>query len=194
MFTRFGKTVALCALAVTGQAASAQTPAAPVSVVVAKPTYISISLDVTVNKPVADVWARVGNFCAIGEWAQLPCTILSGKENELGAVRSVGTEVMVGKTEYSYTYGQAPREGRPFNMYHGTLEARAISPTTTKLVYHIFVDNSMLPDEAAREKDRMQRTKTFTQFMQNMKILSEGGTLPPKPAPAPPAGAAPPRQ
>ena len=159
---------------------SAQTPATAASVVVANPTYIVIPLEVTVNKPVDAVWSRIGHFCGIGEWVQMPCTMLSGKEDEIGGIRSVGTEIMVAKTQYSYTYTQAPREGRPYNMYHGTLEARPMGPNQTKLLYTIFVDNSMLPDDAAREKDRQNRMKTFGNFLNNAKILAEGGTLPPK--------------
>src|SRR5262249_33674430 len=121
-------------------------------------------------------------FCGIAEWAQMPpCMMLAGKEDEVGGIRSVGTEIMVSKTQYSYTYTQAPREGRPYNMYHGTLEARAIAQNQTKLMYTIFLDNSMLPDDAAREKDRQNRIKTFGNFLNNAKILAEGGTLPPKP-------------
>ena len=52
----------------------------------------------------------------------------------------------------------------------------------------------MLPDEAAREKDRMQKAAQFRQLLANMKILAEGGTLPPRQGAAvPPAGAAQPR-
>jgi hypothetical protein len=87
---------------------------------------------------------------------------------------------MVGKSEYSYTYTQPVRAGRPYNLYHGTLEARAITPTTSKLVYSLVWDNSMLPDDAAREKDKASRTATFTRALANMKTLAEGGTLPPK--------------
>jgi hypothetical protein len=43
-------------------------------------------------------------------------------------------------------------------------------------------DNSMLADDAAREKDIAQRRTRFTQALENMKILAEGGTLPPAPA------------
>jgi hypothetical protein len=67
-------------------------------------------------------------------------------------------------------------------MYHGTLEARAESPTTTKLYYTLMYDNSMLADDAAREKDKVGRTAVFNRFLQNMKTLAEGGTLPPPPA------------
>lgn len=116
----------------------------------------------------------------------LPCTIQIGKEDEVGAVRSVAAEIMVSKTELSYTYTQAPREGRPYNLYHGTLEARPLTATTSKLVYTLFFDNSMLPDQAAKDKDRAGKVATFTRALENMKLLAEGGTLPP-PAPKPAA-------
>ena len=188
----FGCIAAACALTVAGpvaiviaqsQAGTApSTPAAPMSNVVAAPTYTSIPLEITVNRPAAEVWKRVGKFCDIVEWLRIPCTITSGKDGEFGAVRSVANEVLVGKTELSYTYTQPVREGRPYNLYHGTLEARPVTATTSKLVYTIFFDNSMLADNAARDKDRAQRTAQFTRALENMKILAEGGTLPPAPA------------
>jgi hypothetical protein len=152
------------------------------NIVVDKPTYVSIVLEVSVDKPAADVWKRVGSYCAIGEWFQMPngCKILSGTENEVGAVRSIANEVLVGKTELSYTYTQPVRAGRPYNLYHGTVEARPVTPTTSKLIYTLVYDNSMLPDDAAREKDKASRTATFTRALNNMKTLAEGGTLPPR--------------
>jgi hypothetical protein len=174
-------------LAGTAAAQTPPTPAAPVSVVVANPTYASIEMEVTVDKPAAEVWKRVGKYCDIGEWLRVACTITSGKDGELGAVRSVGTEVLVAKTEFSYTYTQPPREGRPYNLYHGTLEARPLTATTTRLLYSLVFDNSMLADDAAREADKTRRRTQFTNALQNMKILAEGGTLPP----APPRGAGP---
>jgi hypothetical protein len=189
---RFHRTAAVPALAIVclAGAANAQTPApavqaapaAPVSTAVASPTYASILLEIAVNRPAADVWKRVGKFCDIGEWLRIPCTITSGKDGEVGAVRSVANEVLVGKTELSHTYTQPVREGRPYNLYHGTLEARPVTATTSKLVYTLFFDNSMLADDPAREADKARRTATFKQALENMKILAEGGTLPPAPA------------
>jgi len=191
MQSHFHKTAAVCALAVAclANVASAQPPApgaqagsaAPVNVV-ANPTYISIPLEITVNRPAAEVWKRVGKYCDIGEWLRIPCTITSGKDGEFGAVRSVAGEILVGKTELSYTYTQAVRAGRPYNLYHGTLEARSVTATTSKLVYTLVFDNSMLADDAARERDKAQKTAQFTTALENMKILAEGGTLPPAPA------------
>src|SRR5258706_702103 len=184
----FAKIARGCVLAVAAMisAADAQAPAAPKgSVVVASPTYTSIAMEITVNRPAADVWKRIGKYCDVAEWLQIPagCTITSGKAGEFGAVRNVGGgEVLVSKTELSYTYAQTPKEGQPFNLYHGTLEVRPLTATTSKIVYTLFFDNSMLPDVAARAADKARRTERFTQALQNMKILAEGGKLPPAPA------------
>jgi hypothetical protein len=175
-------------LSVTG-IAEAQTPipappapAPATGPAVASPTYASIPLEIVVNRSAADTWKRIGKFCDIGEWLQIPCTITSGKDGEFGAVRSVAGEVLVGKTELSYTYTQTVRNDRPYNLYHGTLEARPLTATTSKIVYTIFFDNSMLADDAARATDKERRAQTFTRALQNMKTLAEGGTLPPPPA------------
>jgi hypothetical protein len=150
---------------------------------VTSPTYVTIALEIDVDRPAAEVWKRVGKYCDISEWFPgLTCTITSGRDGEVGAVRSVASEVLVGKTDLSYTYTQPVTPGRPYNLYHGTLEARPVTATTSKLLYTLMYDNSMLADDAAREQDRQRRATTFTTALQNMKILAEGGTLPPQPA------------
>ena len=187
----FSKPVVMCVLAVFALAsfASAQAPApggqaAPAtgSVAIANPTYVSVVMEVTVNKPAVDVWKRVGKYCDIAEWLRAQCMITYGKDGEVGAVRSIGREVLVGKTELSYTYTQPVTEGRPYIMYHGTLEARPLTATTSKLIYTLMWDNSPLADDAAKEADKMRRTTQFQTALDNMKILAEGGTLPPAPA------------
>ena len=179
-----GLAVAVVAL-ITSASAQAPAPAGQAPAgggpAVANPTYTSIPLEIAVNKPAAEVWKRIGKFCDIGEWLQIPCTITSGKDGEFGAVRSVANEILVGKTELSYTYTQPVRNDRPYNLYHGTLEARPVTATTSKIVYTLFFDNSMLADDAAREADKQRRITQFTRAIQNMKTLAEGGTLPPPP-------------
>src|SRR5580692_2498927 len=196
------KRVAMCMIAVAGVAgiAAAQapapgsqaTPAVPVSSAVANPTYISIPLEITVNRPAAEVWKRVGKYCDIGEWLQVQCRITSGKDGEVGAVRSIGREIMVGKTDLSYTYTQPVQDGRPYILYHGTLEAKPVTATTSKLYYTLMWDNSTLADDAARERDKALRRQVFEGALKNMKTLAEGGTLPPRaPRGGGPVGAAP---
>ena len=207
MRNRFGVgaigTTASTALAIIFAAVvmAAQAPAAPpqgappggggrgqAPLQVPNPTYAVIPLEIAVNKPAAEVWKRVGKYCDIGEWLQVACTITSGKDGEVGAVRSIGNEILVGKTELSYTYTQPVREGRIYDLYHGTMEARPVTATTSKIVYTLVFDNSQLADDAAREADRMRRIQTFQRALDNMKILAEGGTLPPRGGGAPGAG------
>jgi len=174
---RLTSIVVSCAVAL---ACVTSTIAAQDPIVVESPTYTFIPMEIDVDRPAAEVWARVGGYCDIGEWFGIACTIMSGTEDEFGAVRSVANEVLVGRTELSYTYTQTPREGRPYNLYHGTLEARPVTATTSKLVYTLMYDNSMLADDAAREADRARRVAAFTRALENMKILAEGGMLPPR--------------
>jgi len=106
-----------------------------------------------------------------------PCTITSGKAGQLGELRTLGRgEVLVGKTPTSYTYTQPVKDGQPYNLYHGTFEARPVTVTTSKLIYAFVYDNSMLPDDGAREADKARRTASFTERLQNMKKYLEGGS------------------
>lgn len=165
----------------------AQAPAPPLQT--PNPHYVSIPLEIAVSRPAAEVWKRVGKYCDIEEWLGASCVISSGKDGEVGAVRSLRNgaviEILVAKTAMSYTYTQPVREGRPYNLYHATVEAVPVSATTSKLLYTLVFDNSMLADDAAREKDIEQRTAQFTRALNNMKTLAEGGTLPPPPARGP---------
>jgi len=192
LMRRFTRTLAAAAITLVcvTSAGAAQAPspagqAAPApnaNIVVDNPTYLVIPLEIAIDRPAADVWKRVGKYCDIAEWLQIPagCKMLSGIEGEVGSVRSVANEVLVGKTAFSYTYTQPVRAGRPYNLYHGTMEVRAVTATTSRLYYTLVYDNSMLPDEAARDKDKASRIATFTRAIQNIKTLAEGGTLPPR--------------
>ena len=174
---RISTTAALCLASI---AAFAQTPPGPAPLAVANPSYVTIPMEVTVNKPAAEVWKRVGKYCDISEWLQIPtgCQITSGKDGEIGAVRSIANEILVGKTDLSYTYTQPVREGRPYNLYHGTLEARPVDAKSSKLVYTLMYDNSLVSgDDAAKKADVERRRTMFTRALKNMKTLAEGGTL-----------------
>ncbi len=177
-----GLTIAICVIAL------AQAPA-PAPLQSPNPHYVSIPLEITVNRPAAEVWKRVGNYCDIREWLQVDCVITSGKDGEFGAVRALRNgaviEILVAKTALSYTYTQPVREGVRYNLYHGTVEAVPAGANTTKIHYTLVFDNSMLPDDAAREKDIQARTAQFTRALNNMKTLAEGGTI------APPAAGGP---
>lgn len=193
----FAGALALSAVAGAQQPAPAAPPRpAPAPLQVPNPHYVTVPMSVEVNAPVETVWARIGKYCDIGQWGIAGCTILSGDGSSIGTVRSIGNEIMVGKSQYSYTYTQPVREGVKYNLYHGTLEAVALSPVATRLKYTLVFDNSLLPDDAAREKDIANRTARFTKMLNNAKTLAEGGTLPPGALagpPVPPPAASPAR-
>lgn len=151
---------------------------------VPNPHYATISETIIVNAPVDTVWARVGHFCDITEWMNSPewkdCKYLQG-DGGPGSVRSIVNEVLVGKTQYSYTYAQAPRQNTLYNLAHGTLAADPLTPTTARLTYTMLRDDSILPDDAARQRDVEARRARVSEWLKNMKLLAEGGKLPPKP-------------
>ena len=178
MRSQLSRTVAGYVLAVTCLAGTANAQTASRSSAVASPTYVSLRMEVTVNKPAADVWKQFGGFCSVAAWEKTPCTIIPAKEGELGAVRSIGGgEVLVGRSLFSYTYTQPVKDGQPYNLYHGTFEARPMTATTSRIIYELVFDNSMLADEAAREADKARRTPTFTRRLERMKVFLETGTV-----------------
>jgi hypothetical protein len=140
------------------------------------PHYAAISESIVVDAPVDKVWARVGGFCDITEWMNSPewedCKYLQGHGGP-GSVRSIVNEVLVGQTQFSYTYAQPPRKGSPYNLAHGTLAAEALTPTATRLTYTMLRDVSVLPDEAARKRDEEGRRSRVSAWLENMKLLAE---------------------
>jgi hypothetical protein len=187
---------ALLAAATPALAQNAATPAAPAAnaaprpaqapIQIENPRYETVSVGIQVNAPAAKVWARVGKFCDIAEAepALGPCRYLSGNGGP-GTVRSIGNEVLVGGSKYSYTYARAPRANTLYNFYHGTLLVVPSSPGTSRLNHLVFLDTSML-DDAARKTALANLEARLTRSVANMKILAEGGKLPAQ-APAPPA-------
>jgi hypothetical protein len=148
--------------------ANAQTASAP--------TYISIPQEISVDRPAGEVWPRIAKYCTVSTVLSLDCKVIAGNEGEVGAVRQVsGTilEIIVGRTALSYTYAAAVRAGQPYNMYHGTIEVRPITATTSKILYTLVYDNSTLADEAAREKDRASKVAIFTKVLAGLKAIAE---------------------
>jgi flagellar motor protein MotB len=180
------KAFAAAALALAAAPALAQAPASPPPLATPNPNYVTIIMEQDVARPAAEVWKKIGKYCDIAAWSPgLRCQ-LAGKDGEVGAVRTLnGTtlEILVARTDLSYTYAQPVRVGQVYNLYHGTLEAKPVTATASKLFYTLILDNAMLADDAARKADVERRRARFTQALKDMKTLAEGGTLPPPPAP-----------
>ncbi len=161
-------------IAVSAAALSTAVWAAPAF---AEPEYVTIPMEIDVNASAADVWAKVGGYCDIGVWApQLTCEITEG-DGEIGTIRSLLDgrilEMMIAKTPLSYGYTQPAVEGQFFNSYHGFMEARPVTDTTSKILYTLFVDVSNLPDQAAKDADAARRRTQFEGLLVAMKDLAE---------------------
>ena len=157
--------VAVAALAFAGAA------------VAAEPEYRTIEMEIAVAKPAKDVWAKVGGYCDIAQWLSVECKVTSG-DGGMGTVRVLAggrvTEILVAQTELSYGYTQPVREGQFYNLYHGFMEARPVTATTSKILYTLVYDVSDKADAAAKDADVAQRRTRFETALQNMKKIAEG--------------------
>jgi hypothetical protein len=138
--------------------------------------YRTIKMEIDVNKPASEVWAKVGQYCDISKWFDLDCKIVSG-DGGIGTVRSLANgrvlEILVGKTDLSYGYTQPTKEGAFYNLYHGFMEAKSTSPGTSKIIYTLLYDVSDKPDEAAKQADLTQRRTRFEAALKKMKQIAE---------------------
>lgn len=147
-----------------------------VDTAIAEPEYTRIELEIEVEKSASDLWARVGGYCAISEWASIDCEITSG-DGEMGTVRALAggqiIEILVAQTDLSYGYTQPVAEGQFYNLYHGFMEAKPIDKNRSKLMYTLVYDLSNLPDQAAKDADIARRRGMFEGALKSMKELVE---------------------
>jgi hypothetical protein len=127
-----------------GVALLALTSAVPASA--AGHDYMVVVRTVDVAGSADAAWARLGDFCAIGELLPAECRIESG-DGGVGTVRrlnGVTVEPLIARTPYSYTYSQV--EGSRANTdYHGTLAVEPLGNERARIVYTLVIDRSRLP-------------------------------------------------
>lgn len=142
----------------------------------AAPEYVTIAMEIDVNKPAAEVWEKVGEYCDISEWLKLDCAITSG-DGGMGTVRVLAggriTEILIAKTDLSYGYTQPVVEGQFYSLYHGFMEAKPVTATTSKLLYTLVLDESDKADQAAKDADIARRRTSFETALKNMKEIAE---------------------
>lgn len=170
--------LALLTLALSA-AMSAVIPAAEPAAAALQPEYRSFQIAIDVNKPVAEVWEKVGGYCDISKWINnFDCRITSG-EGGLGTVRVLAggriTEILIASSEHGYGYTQPAVPGQYYNLYHGFMEARALTPTTSRIHYSVMMDVANLPDAAAKDAIMSSRKTAFETALKNMKRIAEGG-------------------
>jgi hypothetical protein len=144
----------------------------------AEPEYVRIDMAIDVARPAAEVWAKVGGYCDIAVWANgLDCEITSG-DGGMGTVRALAggrvLEILIAQTDLSYGYAQPAVEGRFYDLYHGFMEAKPVTATTSQILYTLMYDVSNLADQAAKDADIARRRQQFEGLLANMKALAEG--------------------
>lgn len=143
----------------------------------ADPEYVTIEMEIDIAKPAAEVWAKVGGYCDIAKWLNVDCAITSGT-GDMGTVRVLAggrvTEILVAQTDLAYGYTQPAREGQFYNLYHGFMEAKPVSATTSKMLYTLTYDVSDKADQAAKDADIERRRTMFEGALNNIKALAEG--------------------
>ena len=79
-------------------------------------------------------------------------------------------EIIVAMTPYSYTYTQPSST----ILYHGTLAVEPLDRgRQTRIVYTLLYDQAPLGTDQAKAENRAQRTKRFTEALDNMKAMAE---------------------
>lgn len=140
----------------------------------AQPNYYRLELEITVQKPATEVWSKIGGYCDIGEWLNLDCEITQG-DGGIGTVRVLNgsiVEPMTALTELAYGYTQPVVEGQYYILYHGFMEARPVSETTSKLIYTTMWDTSQDSEDKIKADVERRRT-TFTTALARMKEIAE---------------------
>jgi hypothetical protein len=142
----------------------------------AEPEYATIRMEIDIAKPAPFVWSKVGKYCDISEWLKVDCKITSG-DGGIGTVRVLAggrvAEILVAQTELSYGYTQPAKEGQFYNLYHGFMEARAVTATTSRMIYTLMLDVSDKADKAAKDADIARRRGQFETALANMKKIAE---------------------
>lgn len=144
--------------------------------IAAEPEYVTVEMEIDIDKSAEVVWAAVGDYCAIGEWSTLDCEITSG-DGGLGTVRVLLggriIEILVAQTELSYGYTQPAPEGQFYDLYHGFMEARPVTANTSKMLYTLVYDASNMENQEAVEADMARRRTLFEGMLVNMKNMAE---------------------
>lgn len=142
----------------------------------AEPDYTRIELEIDISKSAEEVWDKVGGYCDIAEWLEIDCVMTSG-DGGIGSVRElVGgrvIEILVASTDLSYGYTQPAVEGEFYNLYHGFMEAKPVSETSSKMLYTLVYDTSNLADQEAIDADIARRRAMFEAALQNIKSITE---------------------
>lgn len=136
--------------------------------------FVTVRNSVVVERPIDQVWTRIGGWCAIADWLQVKCDASAGPA-DVGSIRTlngVTVEVMVARTAHSYVYWQTKGNMAAYS-YHGSLSAEPIGTGRTRLVYTLLYDQAGMPSGAVRASERQRLNGRFLGALETMKKLAE---------------------
>jgi hypothetical protein len=136
--------------------------------------YAVVRNEITVARPADAVWAKIGDYCAIGDWMKIKCAYESGS-GDVGTARKLAdaiVEVMVARTSHSYAYVQTVGNMAAMT-YHGNLAVEPVDKKTSKIVYTLVYDQSGLPSDEARKTMTDRLAARFLQAVHTMKSIAE---------------------
>jgi hypothetical protein len=135
--------------------------------------YATILLEKIVNQTPDKTWAKIGPYCAIATWLKVTCVVTAGDGVDVGSNRLLNgnnNELMVATTPWSYSYTQPSST----ILYHGTLAVEPMDRgAKTKIVYTLLYDQEPLKTVEAKQENRAQRTKRFSDALDAMKAMAE---------------------
>jgi len=144
------------------------------SAAAADPSYYRLELDIVIDRPAAETWARIGGYCDISAWLGRECEITQG-DGGVGTVRVLGGTIIertVAQTELAYGYTQPVVEGQYYTLYHGFMEARPLDATSCRVIYTMMWDTSQSSAEQM-QADIERRRSIFTAALAKMKEIAE---------------------
>ena len=165
------------ALALLAAPACAQTPASPPAPLSAPQTdYIVVRLTADVAASADKVWAKIGDYCFLGQLLSVTCDYVPGTgTGGMGTIRrlnGVTFEPQIARTPYSYTYSQI--EGARKGMdYHGTMGVEPIDRTHSRIVYALIIDLSKLPPNVDKATIKPALVTRFQGVIDKAKTLVE---------------------
>lgn len=126
---------------------------------------LKVSKSVTIDAPVAKVWATCGNFNAINDWLAVVTkdTLIKGKNNVPGAVRHldvkgggyVKEELLHYSAKHHYYKYRILSSVLPLSDYHSELSAKAVGADKTVVTWaSTFKRKDTGPNPPANANDK----------------------------------------
>jgi hypothetical protein len=141
---------------------------------VAIPEFASVVCRIDIERNCVEAWESIGGFADAGRFLDVASKLVLGGTGKIGTVRQVGDrilEVMVGCSDFSYTYAQVVGPMAQF-AYHGCVTLSALPPRLCTLTYTIVYDERQM-DSEQRGILKARITKRFQGAVEAMKHRAE---------------------